>query len=285
MKRIFHGDIDLGIAWRWQPLLDKRSADWARQMMKLYLAVGLLAATGCALQRGYAPATSPDQQGVVYVADGAGDFRITSAAFRDTLADMGWPIRVEAVPWSHGYLRILKDQLDYAHARAEGQRLAAEIVAVKEIQPNLKIYLAGHSAGALIVVAAAECLPPDSIEGAALLAPSLSTFYDLRPSLRAVHNHMDVYYSCRDWGYLGIGTGFLGTSDRQWAPAGGRIGFQEYADTSQDHADLVKLRQHPWHPVERRAGNNGGHYGSRQPRYLRSQVLPLLFEQEVRVQD
>jgi pimeloyl-ACP methyl ester carboxylesterase len=178
-------------------------------------------------------------------------------------------------------MRILRDQLDYAHARAEGHRLAARISFLKTLHPEARVYLVGHSAGAVVTVVAAESLPVGSIEGMALLAPSLSTYYDLRPALHAVRHHLDVYYSHRDWGYLGIATGILGTSDRLRAPASGRIGFQVYVDTPQDQAESQKLRQHAWQVADWRTGNNGGHYGARQPRYLRAQVLPGLFESEL----
>src|SRR6202007_3038179 len=121
-----------------------------------------------------------------------------SRSFRAAVSADHWSVHVHTVVWSHGFLRILRDQLDYAHGRAEGARLAATIIHLKQLSPQTKIYLAGHSAGAVVVVAAAEALPPCSIEGMALLAPSLSSFYDLRPALHAIHGHFDVYYSRRD---------------------------------------------------------------------------------------
>jgi pimeloyl-ACP methyl ester carboxylesterase len=254
-------------------------------MKRSYLVLWILLATGCTLQHRHAPEPIPEFGPVVFVADGAGDFRAASTSFRKVLTDEHWPVHVEPVTWSHGYLRVLRDQLDYAHGRAEGHRLASRIIALKSLRPDVKIYLVGHSAGTVVAVSAAESLPPGCIEGMALLAPSLSTFYDLRPALHAVRNHLDVYYSRRDWGYLGVGTTILGTSDRLWAPASGRIGFQEYVDTPQDRAELQKLRQHAWHIVDWRTGNSGGHYGSYQRRYLRAQVLPALLEPELLSRD
>src|SRR5947208_1511871 len=127
--------------------------------MRAFLVVCIFAIAGCALQRGYSPAPIPDHGTVVFVADGAGDFRVSSAAFRGVLADMGWPVHVETVPWSHGYMRILRDQLDYAHGRTEGNQLAAQIMALKVTRPDRKVYLAGHSAGTVVIIAAAESLP------------------------------------------------------------------------------------------------------------------------------
>jgi pimeloyl-ACP methyl ester carboxylesterase len=250
-------------------------------MRKLLAIVGITVATGCTLQHRHAPEPIPECGAVVFVADGAGDFRAASTAVHKVVTDDHWPVQVEPVPWSHGYLRVLRDQLDYAHGRAEGHRLAGQIIALKSQHPQMRIYLVGHSAGTVVAVAAAESLPPGLIEGMALLAPSLSTFYDLRPALEAVRNHVDVYYSRRDWGYLGIGTTILGTSDRLRAPASGRIGFQEYLGSTQERAESQKLRQHEWHIADWRTGNNGGHYGSYQRRFLRAQVLPALLESEL----
>jgi len=238
------------------------------------LAVLIVAVAGCTLQHRCPPAPSPLSGPVVFVADGAGNFGAASAALRKVVADEHWPARVETVPWSHGFLRILRDQLDYAHGRAEGHRLAARILVHQNDYPDSKVYLVGHSAGAVVAVAAAEALPPGSIEGMALLAPSLSTFYDLGPALQAVRNHLDVYYSIRDWGYLGIGTAIFGTSDRVRSAASGRIGFQVYVV---EHG-MTRLRQHAWQPADKHTGNNGGHYGSYQPGYLRADVLPWLFD-------
>jgi pimeloyl-ACP methyl ester carboxylesterase len=230
------------------------------------------------LQHRFSAEPMPEYDPVIFVADGAGDFRAASAGFRIALAEDHWPVHVETVTWSHGFLCILRDQLDYAYGRAEGCRLAARIASLKSRHPGVKIYLAGHSAGTVVAVAAAEALPPGSIEGMALLAPSLSTFYDLRPALHAVRNHVDVYYSHRDWGYLGIGTAVFGTSDRLRAPASGRIGFQVSSGVLEGRNDYQKVRQHEWRIGDWRFGNNGGHYGSYQPRFLRAHVLPQLLE-------
>jgi pimeloyl-ACP methyl ester carboxylesterase len=206
---------------------------------------------------------------LIFVADGAGDFRAASTSMRKVLDQEGLPGSVQTVVWSHGYLRILKDQLDYSYARAQGYKLAETIQAVRQTHPEMSIYVVGHSAGAVVALSAAESLPPCSIDGMALLSPSVSTFYDLRPALTAVRRHMDVYYSTHDTLYLGVGTGIFGTSEGIHAPASGRIGFQV-----QD--DLCKLRQHQWHHSDCPTGNWGGHYGAYQPGFLRERVIPLM---------
>lgn len=220
----------------------------------------------------------PWEQGVVFVADGAGDFRAASQSIRRVAAEDGLPIRVDPFVWSHGICRIFRDELHYSYARLQGQRLAAEIMAFRQAHPTERVHLVGHSAGAIVALAAAECLPPLSIDSIALLAPSLSANYDLRPALRSIRGHLDVYYSCMDWVYLGVGTQILGTPDRGRVPSSGRTGFKVVPTCPQDFWLLGKVRQHAWEHHDIMAGNHGGHYGAYQEGYLRALVLPLLLE-------
>lgn len=251
--------------------------------LKICLRVSLLGllcvSAGClALHRPAPLGWSPGELGVIFVADGAGDFRAASNSLRNVVHEEAVPIRVDPFVWSHGFCRIFKDELHYAYARAQGERLAAEIIAFHQAHPLEKVYLVGHSAGAIVALAAAESLPPCSLESIAVLAPSLSANYDLRPALRSVRGHVDVYYSCKDWLYLGVGTQILGTPDRGPVPCSGRTGFRVMPTCPKDQWLLHKLRQHAWEPHDRSAGNHGGHYGAYHEKYLRARVLPLLLE-------
>jgi pimeloyl-ACP methyl ester carboxylesterase len=244
----------------------------------LFLLAVAAAAAGCAGPpfTVYSPPPAVACRGVVLVADGAGNFQAASAALEKVAASAGLPLQVRPFVWSHGSPRALADHLDYEHARAEGRRLAAEVLTLRREWPGAEIHLVGHSAGCAVVVAAGDCLPPDGVDGAILLAPALSADYDLRPTLRAARQGLDVFYSEHDWFYLGVVTGLLGTSDRRWCAAGGRLGFRPHADTPADVALLARLRQHAWQPAFAAAGNLGGHYGCYQPAFLRTHVLPLL---------
>jgi pimeloyl-ACP methyl ester carboxylesterase len=182
---------------------------------------------------------------------------------------------VEPVAWTHGWGRIYADQTDYTHAQCEGRRLAERIVAYRRASPAGAIYLVGHSAGAAVILAAMEAVPPGVVDQVVLLAPALSADYDVRPALRAVRCGIDVFCSKRDWIYLGLGTGIFGTADRHWTAASGLVGFRVAGDSCEDQALYAKLRQHPWHPCLAWTGNLGGHYGGYQPEFLRSYVLPL----------
>jgi pimeloyl-ACP methyl ester carboxylesterase len=209
------------------------------------------------------------------VLDGAGDFEATTTAFQEAVRADGAPLWIDAVHWSHGYGRILADQIDQDHICCAGQALAARITAYHQKYPRLPIHLVGHSAGSAVVLAAAAVLPPNSVDHIVLLAPSVSADYDVRPALRCACGGVDVFYSQRDVAYLGLGTGIFGTTDRRWTPAAGRVGFRVAATSAEDAALLARLRQHPWNASVVWTGNEGGHYGSHHVCYLRAYVLPL----------
>ncbi|HEY3790045.1 MAG TPA: hypothetical protein VGL71_14390, partial [Urbifossiella sp.] len=89
---------------------------------------------------------------VVFVADGAGDFRSASTSFRETAAADGWPLDVRTFVWSHGFLRNLADHTDTAWARDRGRELAGLVLAQKQARPDMPVSLVGHSAGSFVVL-------------------------------------------------------------------------------------------------------------------------------------
>ena len=216
------------------------------------------------------------QRGVVFAVDGAGGFHATSASLRRALREQGAPLAVEEVDWSHGFGRVLADQIDQCHLQQEGRRLAVRVAAYRQLCPAGEVYLVGHSAGCAVALTAVECLAPGAVDRLVLLSPSVSAGYDLRPALRTCRRGVDVFYSTRDVGYLGLGVGIVGTADRQWTAPAGRVGFEPQAAAPEDMLLLAKLRQHPWHPCVAWSGNEGGHYGGYQITYLKAYVLPLL---------
>lgn len=236
-------------------------------------------AGGCARSRpelAVAGPPLPTSCGVVYAVDGAGGWDASSSSLRQVCAESGVPLTVETYEWQHGCGRILADQCDCAYARAAGERLAEKVRCYRQCYPTGRVYLVGHSAGTQVVLAAAEALPPGSVNRIILLAPSVSACYDLRPALRASCEGIDTFYSCKDWWYLGMAVGVVGTADRTWSAAAGRVGFRPRVETPEDGALYAKLRQHPWQPEVACTGHDGGHYGAHQPGHLRAFVVPLL---------
>lgn len=223
------------------------------------------------------PPLAGGERGLVLVADGAGDFSAASSAFRREIDAAGLPLAVVKFDWSHGLGRILADHTDFAGARRQGRRLAAQVVAARQASPSRDVYLVGHSDGCTVVLAAAESLPPATVERIVLLSPSVSAGYDVRPALRCVRGGLDVFHSLRDRGYLGAAMALAGTADRRWpARTAGVVGFRRLGVGPADAALYAKLFQHSWSPADAWTGNRGGHYGGYQPGYLRNFVLPLL---------
>ena len=243
------------------------------------LLVLALAAAGCATthQALQVPAPCCGAGGVAFVADGAGNTAGLSTALREAVAAERLPLCVEPFDWSYGPYRYRADEMDFRHAREAGCRLAARVAAYRQAYPDGKVYLVGHSAGSLVVLTAAEQLPPAAVERIVLLAPAVSSGYDLRPALCTARLGIDSFCSDRDWAVLGVGVGVIGTTDRRWSPAAGRVGFKPVVGAPGDAALYAKLREHRWDPCVAWTGNEGGHFGSYlEPRYLHAYVLPLL---------
>lgn len=238
----------------------------------------LLLAAGCASGRQIVPpcgCVAPNAD-VVFVADGSGDFRTTSKMLCEAVRACHAPLSIETFVWSHGYGRMLVDHVDHCNHLEEGRRLASLVIAARQSCPERRIYLVGHSSGSAVVLAAAETVPPGSIERIVLLAPAVACDYDLRPSLRFVRQGIDVFISRRDIGPLGVGTAVAGTSDRRWSAASGRVGFAPILTCPGDELLYAKLRTHPWDRCVVWTGNRGSHYGTLEPDFVRAYVLPLL---------
>jgi hypothetical protein len=216
----------------------------------------------------------------VFAADGAGNFRVASMMLRQIVEEDQLPLEVYAFEWSHGYARILSDQMAFSHACDKGKQLAEQVLAYHARYPTIPIYLYSHSAGCAVAAKALEALPPGVVERAILLAPALSANYDVVPLLERVNRGLHVFYSRQDWCYLGVCTYMVGTADRHFGCCSGRVGFRP-DPAHLDPALAAKLFQHPWQPEDRALGNNGGHYGGYQPPYLRAYVIPLLVESDV----
>jgi pimeloyl-ACP methyl ester carboxylesterase len=230
----------------------------------------------CPEQRAVLLTPVPAWEGVVFVANGSGDYRSVSTNLSQVMAETATPLQVETALWSHGRWRYLADHLDHANHLNQGRQLAAQVVAYRQACPGRRVYLVGHSTGCAVVLAAAEGLPVDSIDRVVLLAPSVCVSYDLRPAPRSARAGIDVFYSGEDRAILGLGMGIVGTAEGGCRSAAGLRGFSPVIASTADAALYEKLHQHPWSPAFAWRGHDGGHYGSTQPEFLRAYVLPLL---------
>jgi hypothetical protein len=220
---------------------------------------------------------APDRAvAVVFCADGAGGLGETTDTLAHVIAAEGVPIRVDKVEWSHGEGRFLIDHLDRRNLQVKGEGLAREARQLKMRSPESRICFVGQSAGCAVLLLAAEAMPADSVDRVVLLAPSVSSRYDLRPALRATREGIDVFYSERDWFVLGLGMAFSGTTDGHLPPVAGRVGFRTNVANTSDEALYARLRQHPWSPEVEQTGRTGGHYGALEDRHVRARILPML---------
>jgi pimeloyl-ACP methyl ester carboxylesterase len=251
----------------------RQTASWPRRLLPALLCSALV--TACT--PGVAAAQAPVAQGVVIVCDGSGDIRTLSAGMARAVAEARLPLYVETFVWSHGYGRYVIDHADHRNHLAMGRLLAERVLAWRRCYPGLKIYLAGHSAGNAVVLAAAERFPPDTVDRIVLLAPSVSPGYDLRAALASSREGIDAFISDHDRIVLDFAMRVVGTADRRWGPAAGRVGFRPVVCTPTDAALYTRLRQHSWDPVVSWTGHEGGHYGNNRCAFLSAYVLPLFY--------
>lgn len=222
-------------------------------------------------------------RGIVYVVDGAGAHENAPRKVADAIGALCLPLEVRTFDWSHGLGLGLADVIDVAHSRRQGGRLAAEVVRCRSERPSFPVSVVAYSAGCAVALAATECLPGDSLERVVLLAPAVSTGYDLRPALVSARSGVEVFISERDRFWLGTGTAIVGTADGRRDPAAGRVGFLPPTLGPCDSRLAGRLRQHPWDPCVAWSGHRGGHADSLRPCYLRAFVVPLLALDERRV--
>jgi hypothetical protein len=211
---------------------------------------------------------------MIFVANGSGDASNLSDNLWEVITNCGLPFRVSVTRWTT-YGGAAQDHNDVINHRKWGQAMAYKVMAFKQSCPHVRVYLMGHSSGTHVVLAAAECLPPGSVDRIVLLAPSVSCTYDLRQAIRASQEGIDVYYSLQD-GVLDAAVDRYGTADAlRGIPAAGQVGFRRPPITVPDAQLYCMVRQHPWTPgLYDGTGNQGGHVGPVKYAFLRLVVLP-----------
>lgn len=225
--------------------------------------------TGRALAQ--APKISP---GIIFIADGAGGSALASDNLRHAVVAARIPLQVIQFRWSSG--EAVQDLTNQEYHRVQGTALAHQVLAYRQAYPGQRIYLLSHSSGDSIVLTAAGLLPPDSIERIFLMAPTVSTGYNLRPALQTTKGGIDVYTSTND-GVLATFIPQFGTGDGLVAKAAGQVGFSRAAVGPEDGALYSKLRQHAWNSrMGVTTSTEGTHYWAVREWYLQRFVLPII---------
>lgn len=222
------------------------------------------------VQKAPRPPKSPEA--AIFIADGAGNFKNCSRSVAEAVSRDHDSTLVHTFDWSHGYGKVLADQLGFEYAQEAGRGLARQIEEFHEHAPHCRIFVLGHSAGSSVALSALEHVSPGVVERGFLIAPSVSARYPVEPALKNVKHALHVYYSKHDWWYLGVATHVLGTQDRKFVePAAGRVGFR----VDSNDPLFTKLKQHPWKPADAQTGHFGGHFGPYHPEFIRRNILPL----------
>jgi pimeloyl-ACP methyl ester carboxylesterase len=218
-----------------------------------------------------------DTRPLVWVLDGAGDLKGCSSALAPVIATAGNPVELSVFPWSHGHRRLLIDQVDMTHSKVQGIKLAQAILERKAREPGRRVVVVAHSAGCAVALAACDRLPIDAVDRVILLAPSVSTGYDIRPTLWSAKEGVDVYCSTKDWLALGFVLHVVGTTDSFWSSsAAGRWGFQPKGQRKLADLEATRLRQHFWTQDLAWTGHTGGHHGMHAPAFIQTYLLPLM---------
>lgn len=163
--------------------------------------------------------------------------------------------------------------------KLEARKIAELIVERLRDEPDAKIIMTGHSAGAGIAVWTLENLPDDvHIDTLVMIAPALSPQYDLSTALKHVRNRAYSFNSEYD-PILGPGTRAFGTIDRIMTNAAGRVGFK--MPDGGDEQQYAKLVQIPYDRGWMAYGNIGDHIGAMMPRFAARVIAPLLLSGEL----
>jgi pimeloyl-ACP methyl ester carboxylesterase len=222
-------------------------------------------------------ASEPVVAGTVFIVGGVGGLDPIQACAPWMLPKAGVPHKIEVFEWTHGKCRMLRDLQDTRYLLAQADRLAVLVREVQGREPGRPIYLVGHSAGAGIVLAAAEKLPPATLERIIVLSAAVSPTFDLRGALRATRRELVSFNSTYDRFYLYFGTHLFGTVDRIYGPAAGLDGFQIPPELDEEGRRLYqRVVQVPWRFEMALKWTDGFHHGPCMPIFLGRLVAPWL---------
>jgi pimeloyl-ACP methyl ester carboxylesterase len=240
----------------------------------LFCCVPVLAAAALVGVRPAAAQLQHAPPAMIFVANGSGDETTLTENLGLVISDARLPFRVNTVRWTC-YGGRLQDHNYVANHRYFGAIMAARVEDFRQHCPAVRVYLMAHSSGSHVALAAAECLPPGSVERIVLLAPSVSCSYDLRQAIKATRSGIDVYYSCVDQ-VLDLAVNSVGTADGvRHSYAAGQVGFRSPPHHVPDANLYGLVRQYHEDPGGYAGtGYTGGHYGSVRVQFLRVVALP-----------
>ncbi len=219
----------------------------------------------------------PSRPGVVIVVCGIGGIDFVALSSQWALPRAGVRHEIREFSWTHGKGRLLRDLQDTQHCLRKGDELAEEVRKIKAQDPDRPVYLVGKSGGTGIILAAAEQLPPQTLERIILLSPAVAPSYDLRRALWATKQQIVSFYSPYDQLVLNWGTSQFGTIDRYYGASAGLRGFViPTGQSALDRALYDRLVQVKWNPGMILEGHLGIHIGTSMPAFVAKEVAPWL---------
>lgn len=211
-----------------------------------------------------------DGRPIVFVANGIGGSTTVSDNLMDLNSDMNLGLRIQMVPWCRQNA-LYKDLLDEEAQLQAATRIACTVAAIRKECPHVPIYLVGHSAGARIVLAAAEMSPAHSIDRVIVMAAAVSCGYDLMGVLKATRGGVDNFYSDGD-GVLESAIYHATLADGTRTQAAGQIGFRAPLADAKQKAAYCNVRNYPWN-ID--FCGSGGHFAWTLRHNMKKAVVPL----------
>jgi len=207
----------------------------------------------------------------VVIADGSNDSASLSENLASALDIQGVRVVIRTVEWT----RTESAREDYVCRNTQlvgAAKMAYEVRQLRSAFPNSPIVLMGYDAGTRVVLAAAEQLPPAYVDRIILMSPSVSSFYDVRPAIRAARCGVDVFFNPSD-NVLEQKEAELGPCDGARTRAAGLTSFliaNKYKSSLAGDPILSNLRQYDI------SDSLGGHYAALRTPLLQQRVIPLL---------
>jgi pimeloyl-ACP methyl ester carboxylesterase len=210
-------------------------------------------------------------QTFVLIADGEsglGDVATNlDAAYQDTRYTK--PI-IRLIPWTNSDLPV-DDYRDRMEHLCGAGRMVQEVKRIHQCFPNSAIVLMGYSAGAHVVLLAAEQLPPGCVDRIILQSPAVSSCYDIRTALRVSRLPVEVFYNTDDTVLDSYQTQ-VGTADGYRMTTAGTTGFLLARSPLAKDPIFCGLRQVDVSLM----GAPGGHYATIGQYFMQRNVLPVI---------
>jgi pimeloyl-ACP methyl ester carboxylesterase len=173
--------------------------------------------------------------------------------------------------WTRGFPHMLGNLRDRTLHEEQADLLARQILGYRHSHPRAPLWLIGHSGGAaLSLLTLARLGKVTTVTGAVLLAPAISSNYDVQVPLTTTERGI---WNFRSWGDLPLATTLLlGNIDGRRSFSAGLRGFVR----PDEQPAGPQLHDVPWTPAMLRAGHFGGHFGCVNRCFIRRHVAPLL---------